>query len=256
MCIKALEQLSGREKYVPLKDIVSAVRELWPRENVNEGTIRDQIFRHCINCHPTHDEFPDRGKMWRQRRLFITDGKGNYRFYDEKRDKHVYIMAIQQHEERGNEMAPRPQKKEDVESKRTLSLTDIYNEIADKLQRIGTKLGFKAENSVRIEGGEIDHVWFIDFGKALPYFGSKIPITGFEIETSWRTRKHIKGDIFNLISLNSAYGVVLFLKQGFRNESQFRGNTEAAKRYAESLYGRGKIFVWSEEDVNTILTQL
>jgi len=109
---------------------------------------------------------------------------------------------------------------------------------------------------VRIEGGEIDHVWFIDFGSTLPYFGSKIPIIGFEIETSWRTRKHIKGDIFNLITLNSAFGVVLFLKAGFRNESQFKGNIDAARRYTESFDGRRKIFVWSEEDVNNLLHKL
>ena len=109
---------------------------------------------------------------------------------------------------------------------------------------------------MKIEGGEIDHVWFIDFGLTPPYFGSKIPIIGFEIETSWRTRKHIKGDIFNLITLNSAFGVVLFLKAGFRNESQFKGNIDAARRYTESFDGRRKIFVWSEEDVNNLLHKL
>jgi len=188
--------------------------------------------------------------------LFITDGKGNYRFYDEKKDKNVYMVALKEDEEgTTSEEAPKPPMKEEGEFKRTSSLTEIYNEVIDKLQRVGTKLGFKAENGVRIEGGEVDHVWFIDFGTTLPYFGSKIPIIGFEIETSWRTRKHIKGDIFNLITLNSAFGVVLFLKAGFYNESQFRGNMDAAKRYAESFDARRKIFVWSEEDVNNLLTQ-
>lgn len=101
MCVKALEKLGERnEEYVPLKDIVSKVRELWLTENVNKGTIRDQVFRHCINCHPTHDEFPDRGKMWRQRKLFVTDGRGNYRFYDEKTDRNMYMVALREDEER------------------------------------------------------------------------------------------------------------------------------------------------------------
>jgi len=98
MCIKALEQLGGHGRYVPLKDIVDKVQELWPRESVNEGTIRCQIFRHCINCHPTHDDFPDKGRMWKQRKLFITDGKGNYRFYDQKKDESIYMKAIEEDE--------------------------------------------------------------------------------------------------------------------------------------------------------------
>lgn len=255
MCVKALEQLGGHERYVPLKDAVRKVQELWPKENVNEGTIHDQVFRHCINCHPTHDDFPDRGKMWKQRKLFVTDGKGNYRFYDEKKDRSIYMMAIKEDEE-DTEDAPELTIKKKHEIKRTSSLTDIYNEVIEKLQRIGTKLGFKVENGVRIEGGEIDHVWFLDFGTPLPYFGHKIPIVGFEIETSWRTRKHIKGDIFNLITLNSAFGVVLFLKGGFRSEPEFKGNMDAARRYVESFESRRKIFVWSEEEVDGLLTQI
>jgi len=45
----------------------------------------------------------------------------------------------------------------------------------------------------------------------------------------------------------------LFVKAGFRNESQFKGNIGAARRYGESFDGRRKIFVWSEEDVNKLL---
>lgn len=256
MCVKALENLGGHERYVPLKDIVKKVQELWSRENVNDGTIRDQVFRHCINCHPTHDEFPDQGKMWRQRKLFVTNGKGNYRFYDEKKDRSIYMMAIKEDEEEISKDTSELPSDEKSETKRMSSLTDIYNEVIEKLQRIGGRLGFKAENGVRIEGGEIDHVWFIEFGTKLPYFGHKIPIIGFEIETSWRTRKHIKGDIFNLITSNSAFGVVLFLKGGFRSESQFIGNMDATRRYVESFEGRRKIFVWSEEDVNNLLNQI
>jgi len=96
MCEKALEELDGREKLVSLKAVVNKVRELWPRERVNENTIRCQVLRHCVNCHPSHDEFPDKGKMWRRRKLFITDGQGNYRFYDEKTDHGTYTKALEE----------------------------------------------------------------------------------------------------------------------------------------------------------------
>jgi hypothetical protein len=59
MCNKALDELGRHsERYIPLCDIVRKVHELWPTENVNEGTIRDQVFRHRINCHPTLTNFP------------------------------------------------------------------------------------------------------------------------------------------------------------------------------------------------------
>jgi len=258
MCVEVLEQLGGRNgKYVPLKDIVGRVRELWLGENVNEETIRCQVFRHCINCHPTHDEFPDRGKMWKQRKLFVTDGKGNYRFYDEKIDRNIYLAALREDEEERTENASKYLRgTKGKKIKREAPLVDIYKETVEKLQVIGTKLRFKTENGVRIEGGEIDHVWFIDFRSSLPYFGSRIPIVGFEIETSWRTRKHIKGDIFNLLTLNSAFGIILFLRRGFRNESQFKGNMDAAKRYVQGFEGGRKIFIWSEEDVSKLFNRI
>ncbi|MEM3700675.1 MAG: hypothetical protein QXL57_07420 [Candidatus Bathyarchaeia archaeon] len=252
MCIQALEQLGGRKKYVPLKDIVAKVHELWLTQNVNEETIRCQVFRHCINCHPTHDEFPDKGKMWRQRKLFVTDGKGNYRFYDEGKDRKIYVASLREDEEERIEVPSKFLGNRKKESKRAAPLTDVYINAIQKLQVIGNKLGFKTEDGVRIEGGEVDHVWFIDFGANLPYFGSKIPVVGFEIETSWRTRKHIKGDVFNLLTINSAFGIILFLRQGFRSESQFKGNVNAAKRYVRTFEGRKKIFVWSEEDLSEL----
>jgi len=98
MCEKALKELDGHQKFVFLKDIISKVHKLWPRERVNENTIRCQVLRHCINCHPSHDEFPDKGKMWRQRKLFISDGQGGYRFYNEKRDHGIYIKALEEDE--------------------------------------------------------------------------------------------------------------------------------------------------------------
>jgi len=90
MCKEAAAQLGGKYKWIPLLEIVKQVQKNYPEESVNKGTIRDQIFRHCVNCHPTHDHFPDRGKSWRERKVFVTDGKGNYRLFDEVKDKEIY----------------------------------------------------------------------------------------------------------------------------------------------------------------------
>ena len=85
----------------------------------------------------------------------------------------------------------------------------------------------------------------------LPVFG-QIPLVGFEIETSWRTRKHIKGDVFNLLTLKSAIGVIVFLREGFENEEKFRGNVEAARRLVDAFSGFSKILIWSEDDVSVL----
>lgn len=79
-----------------------------------------------------------------------------------------------------------------------------------------------------------------------------MPVVGFEIETSWRTRKHIKGDVFNLLSLSPAYGVILFLRSGFKDESSFEGNFNAARRYVDDFKGVTKILVWSEKNVELL----
>lgn len=74
----------------------------------------------------------------------------------------------------------------------------------------------------------MDLVWFYGLRTCIPAIGTEIPVVGFEIETSWRTRKHIKGDVFNLLELSPAFGVILFLDEGFINDSKLRGNVEAA----------------------------
>ena len=96
MCSKALTDLQGNEKYVPLIDIVHKIHQMYPNENVNETTIRCQIISHCINRHPSHDKFPDKGKKWKKTRLFITDGNGRYRFYNEEKDREIFNKAVEE----------------------------------------------------------------------------------------------------------------------------------------------------------------
>ena len=98
MCSKALTDLYGNEKYVPLIDIVHKIQQMYPNENVNEGTIRCQVVVHCINRHPAHDDFTDKGKIWKRTKLFITDGNGRYRFYNEEieKDREIFNKAIEE----------------------------------------------------------------------------------------------------------------------------------------------------------------
>jgi len=58
-----LRELGGDKNWIQLGDIVNGVRNKCASEDVNEGTIRCQVRMRCVNGHPGHDDFPDKGKM-------------------------------------------------------------------------------------------------------------------------------------------------------------------------------------------------
>jgi len=122
-----------------------------------------------------------------------------------------------------------------------------------KLRILAQKLGLVCSEEVSTNGGRVDLVWFYEFKSSVPHLDSKLPIVGFEIETSWRTRKHIKGDIFNLLELSPACGVILFLSEGFKEDSELHGNIKAAKRYVRGFRGICRILVWTEKDIEEII---
>ena len=134
-----------------------------------------------------------------------------------------------------------------------LDLRNLKEKWVKKLEALALRLGFKCREEVSTNGGRVDLVWFYEFELELPQIGIELPIVGFEIETSWRTRKHIKGDIFNLLELSPAYGVILFLSEGSKKKSKLRGNVEAAKRYVAGYRGISKIFVWTEKEIERIV---
>lgn len=144
-------------------------------------------------------------------------------------------------------------KKEFREAK---DLDMLRNKIIIDLKDLGSNLGFSSESEVKTDTGRIDLVWYYDLKRAIPGVGDKIPIVGFEVETSWRTRKHLKGDVFNLLELKPSVGIILLLKAGFNNEAKFGGNYEALKRYAINFKGLLHILVWTEKDVNELLISL
>lgn len=144
-----------------------------------------------------------------------------------------------------------PKSRQDFED--ALDLRNLKEKWVKKLEDLALRFGFKCREEVSTNGGRVDLVWFYELELKLPSIGNKFPIVGFEIETSWRTRKHIKGDIFNLLELSPAYGIILFLSEGFDQKSKLRGNVEAAKRYVTGYRGISKIFVWTEKEIEKIV---
>jgi hypothetical protein len=104
----------------------------------------------------------------------------------------------------------------------------------------GRRAGLIPEREYPIPGGRIDVVWL---WKGPPSFPSLLPVVGFEVESSWRTRKHLKGDYANLVDLQPALGAIVLLGEG--------EDVESTRRFLRKMLDGcpGRIEVWSEEDV-------
>ena len=69
---------------------------------------------------------------------------------------------------------------------------------------------------------------------------------GFEIESSWRTRKHVKGDLLNLQDAGVSLGVIVLAGDTQKDEG--------LRTFASQLIDRpgANILVWTAEDVRTL----
>lgn len=85
------------------------------------------------------------------------------------------------------------------------------------------------------------------FGVARASFLSNCPLVGFEVESSWRTRKHLKGDYLNLVDLQASLGVIVLLGDDAK--------VEATREFTQVMLDRhaGRIELWSEGDVTNLL---
>lgn len=116
--------------------------------------------------------------------------------------------------------------------------------IATLLNR-GTALGFDVGTEIPVQGGRIDVVWFLR-DVMVPDAPTRLPAVAFEVESSWRTRKHVKGDYLNLADLGASLGVILLLGTG--------DDVESLRRFARILVDRPgpRIVVWSEAQLDEL----
>ena len=107
----------------------------------------------------------------------------------------------------------------------------------------GRRLGLEAVTEYPVPGGRIDVVWLWRPPSPIPGIADPLPVAGFEVESSWRTRKHIKGDLINLQDLACAFGVIVLLGDG--------DDVESTRRFASQLVDRPgcRIVVWSDADL-------
>lgn len=107
----------------------------------------------------------------------------------------------------------------------------------------GRRLGLDPVTEYPVSGGRIDVVWLWRPSAPIPGVADALPLVGFEVESSWRTRKHIKGDLINLQDLACALGVIVLLGEG--------DDVESTRRFASQLVDRpgSRIVVWSDADL-------
>jgi hypothetical protein len=112
--------------------------------------------------------------------------------------------------------------------------------VIELLTDMGKLSGLDVQTEYPVVGGRIDLVWL---WRGPDSFPSVLPLVGFEVESSWRTRKHLKGDYLNLLDLQPALGVIVLLGEG--------EDVESTRRFARVMVDRhaGRMEIWSEEDV-------
>ena len=70
-------------------------------------------------------------------------------------------------------------------------------ELTRLLAETGRRMGFDVHTEYAVPGGRLDVVWTWLPPTPIPGVDDALPVVGFEIESSWRTRKHVKGDLLN-----------------------------------------------------------
>jgi hypothetical protein len=110
----------------------------------------------------------------------------------------------------------------------------------------GEALGFDVECEVPVQGGRLDVVWFLR-DLVLPGGVRRLPLVAFEVESSWRTRKHVKGDYLNLADLGASLGVIVLLGTDPKVES--------LRQFARTLVDRPgpSIEIWSDAELDALL---
>lgn len=107
-------------------------------------------------------------------------------------------------------------------------------------------MGFEVQTEYPIPGGRLDVVWLLKPLGPIPHFDGALPIVAFEIESSWRSRKHVKGSLLNLHDCGASLGVIVLAGSSKADDS--------LRQFARQLVDRpgGKVLIWTEADLRAL----
>ncbi|MGO4363488.1 DUF7662 domain-containing protein [Terrabacter sp. RAF57] len=122
----------------------------------------------------------------------------------------------------------------------------MNRELTGLLATAGEWLGFTVVLEYPVRGGRLDVVWTWTPPVPFPGLELAVPVAGFEIESSWRTRKHVKGDLLNLQDAGVSLGVIVLAGDTQKDEG--------LRTFTSQLVDRpgANILVWTAEDVRTL----
>ncbi len=117
----------------------------------------------------------------------------------------------------------------------------------DAIVLAGEKLGLEVVREHPVPGGRLDVVWLWRTDTPPLSDLGPLPLAAFEVESSWRSRKHVKGSYLNLLDVGAALGVIILAGEGTEIES--------LRHFAKRLVARpgSRIEIWSDADVEALV---
>lgn len=127
------------------------------------------------------------------------------------------------------------------------SAVDINQELTAALVEAGQRRGFLVETEYAVPGGRLDVVWCSDVELSTVGIEGPVPVVAFEIESSWRTRKHVKGDLLNILDSGASVGVIVLAGSDVEDESLLHFTRSLVERRGPDVR------VWTAEDVRNLV---
>ncbi len=125
----------------------------------------------------------------------------------------------------------------------------LHQRLTDFLVEMGRCMQFEVVTDYGVQGGRLDVVWSWVPPTPVPGVVAPVPVVGFEIESGWRTRKHVKGDLLNLRDAGVALGIIVL--------AGVDPSDDSLRRFATALVNRPgpRVLVWTEEDLNALAAE-
>ncbi|MBS3117446.1 hypothetical protein J4430_01025 [Candidatus Woesearchaeota archaeon] len=133
-------------------------------------------------------------------------------------------------------------------------LKDIIEKYQRKLEKWAKLKGFTSEREYYTKNkcGRIDQVWL----------KNDKPVYAFEIEASYRTRKHYKGSLFNFILLGAKRNFLIFSIEGCKksnygwDKGEFMNHFNSIKNCIKEAKLTKKVSVCTEKELKSFIERL
>jgi len=91
---EAAQGLSSQRSDYSAAEVIRWLQTQYPTVDFHKGAVRCHIVQHTVNAHPSHDGYPDHGRRWKERPVFVRMARGVYRAFDRKKDQAVYDLEV------------------------------------------------------------------------------------------------------------------------------------------------------------------